>query len=69
MYGFGAVLLIIALRNGELSVIYPIIATSYIWVSLLSPRFFSTDFMNATKWGGIFVIIVGVTFVGIGGRG
>ena len=49
LYFLGAVLLIIALRKGELSVLYPIIALSYVWVSLLSPLFFplpSSLFLN-----------------------
>jgi len=41
IYAVGAVLMIIALRGGELSVLYPIIATSYIWVGLLSWFFFA----------------------------
>jgi len=31
IYAVGAVLMIIAFKGGELSVLYPIIATSYIW--------------------------------------
>jgi len=68
LYGIGAILLIIALKHGELSVLYPIVATSYIWVSLLSPKFFPTDSMNFMKWIGIFIIVIGVSFVSIGGR-
>ncbi len=63
LYGIGAVILLIALKYGELSVIYPIIALSFIWVNLLSPRFFPTDSMNILKWVGIVFIIGGVTFV------
>ena len=40
LYGIGASLLILALRYGELSVIYPIFATNYIWVTLLSASYF-----------------------------
>jgi len=68
LYLLGAILLIIALKNGELSVLYPIVATSYIWVSLLSPKFFPTDSINLMKWIGVFIIVTGVSFVGIGGR-
>ena len=67
-YAIAAVFLLAALKHGELSVIYPIIATSYIWVSLLSPMFFPADYMNAMKWLGIFFIIIGVISVGWGGR-
>ncbi len=55
-----------ALRRGELTVVYPVLATSFIWVSLLSPLFFSGDFMTFQKWSGVFVIIFGVALVGRG---
>ena len=67
LYGAGALLLILVLRHGELSVIYPLIATSYIWVSIISPYFFPTDAMNGVKWAGIGVIIIGVSLIGFGG--
>src|ERR1019366_10762410 len=35
-----ALLLILALRDGELSMLYPIIALTYVWVNLLSIYFF-----------------------------
>ena len=36
LYIVGGTLIIISFRGGEVSVLYPIIATSYIWVSFLS---------------------------------
>src|SRR3989344_7954267 len=39
LYGIGAILLILALKYGELSVVFPIFATNYIWVALLSAYF------------------------------
>lgn len=63
-YGLGAVLMLIAFRRGELSVLYPIVATSYVWVSLLSPRLFPDDFMNAWKWAGVIIILISVSILG-----
>ncbi len=68
IYGAAAAVLITALKGGELSVLYPIIATSYIWVSLFSPVFFSTDSMNMVKWAGIILIVMGISFVGFGSK-
>lgn len=68
LYGIGAVILLICLKHGELSVIYPIVAMSFIWVNILSPRFFSGDIMNILKWAGVVFIIGGVTFIGIGSK-
>ena len=66
VYGIGAVMLILALKHGELSVLYPIIATSYIWVSLLSVYFFQEG-MNPYKWLGVGAVVIGVSLIGYGG--
>jgi len=65
-YGLGAVFLLVAFKEGELSVLYPIVATSYVWVSIISPLLFPTDFMNITKWMGVFIILVSVSLLGMG---
>jgi len=63
LYGIGAVMLIVSLKYGELSVLYPIYALNFIWVSILSPYFFPSDSMNAVKWLGVFFVISGIVFV------
>ena len=68
IYGIAASVLITALKGGDLSVLYPIIATSYIWVSLFSPIFFASDSMNLLKWVGIIFIILGISFIGFGSK-
>ena len=60
-YGAGAILMILAFQRGELSVLYPIFASSYVWVSLVSPLFFPTDVMNYWKWSGIILILVSIS--------
>ena len=65
MYGLGALLLIIGLKGGELTVLYPIIATGYIWVCIYSVYFFG-EIMSALKWLGVFSIIVGIAMIGYG---
>jgi uncharacterized membrane protein len=64
-YGIGTVLFIPALRGGELSTLYPIVSTTYIWVSLLSLKLLNEK-MSRVKWLGILLIIVGVSFIGFG---
>ena len=64
-YGIGTALFIPALKGGELSVLYPLVASTYIWVSLLSIKFLGEK-MNAFKWAGVALIIIGVTLVGLG---
>ena len=65
--GFNTGLLVLALRNGQLSVLYPIIALTYVWVAILSPMFFE-DSMNAYKVAGIGFIVGGVSLIGFGSR-
>ena len=67
LYIIGAFLLIIALKGGDLSVLYPIIATSYIWVGIFSYLLFDEP-LNYLRWLGIITIFFGVIFVGIGGK-
>lgn len=65
LYGIGTILFIPALKGGDLSVLYPFVALTYIWVSLLSVKFLGEK-MNKYKWIGIALIIIGVSFIGIG---
>ena len=67
LYGIGALLLIISFRGGEVSVLYPIIATSYIWVSFLS-IFFLHEIMNNFKWLGVISIIIGIASINYGSK-
>ena len=52
LYAMGAVIFVAALKFGEVTVLYPIIATSFIWVSILSNAIFSEP-LNIYKWVGI----------------
>lgn len=63
MHACNALLLILALREGELSMLYPIIALTYVWVNLLSMYFFG-EHLNPLKVSGIALIIGGVALLG-----
>ena len=65
LYAVGGTILILSFRGGEVSVLYPIIATSYIWVSFLSIYFLNEE-MSIFKWAGIFTIIIGIILIGYG---
>ena len=67
LYGIFAVLLIYALRHGELSILYPLIALGYVWVSILSVLVFH-ETMNGMKIAGVAIIIAGVAVLGWGSR-
>ena len=61
-YGASSVIFVIALRGHELTVLYPLAALNYVWVSFLSMKYLKEK-MNVYKWTGIALIIIGVIFV------
>lgn len=63
LYGVFCVMMILSLRQGELSVIYPIISLAYIWVTVCS-YFIFHDTLNLLKAIGIFSVILGVAMLG-----
>jgi len=65
LYAIATVLFIPALKGGDLSILYPLVSLAYVWVSLLSVKFLGEK-MNTLKWSGIALIILGVSFIGIG---
>jgi multidrug transporter EmrE-like cation transporter len=67
LYGINTLMLVLALRDGELSMLYPIIALTYVWVTLLS-YFVLGENPNFFKNLGITTIVVGVAVLGRGGR-
>jgi uncharacterized membrane protein len=67
LYGIVTVIMVLALRHGELSVIWPIISLSFVWVAILSVLIFHEQ-MNWEKIGGVAIIILGVAVMGLGTR-
>ncbi len=65
-YLLGILLVLLAFKNGDLSLLYPIMAASYVWVSIASPFFFQADQMNLYKWLGVAVIIFSIILLGWG---
>jgi len=62
LYGVSAILFVVALKHGELTVLYPLIATSYVWVALLSDRFLG-ETVSMGRWVGIGLIISGISVI------
>ena len=65
LYGGSTVLLVLALRHGHLSLLYPVIALTFVWVTILSVLIFH-DSMNGMKLAGIAIIVGGVAILGKG---
>lgn len=66
-YGLAAILFIIALKFGELSLIYPVWSLSFVWITLVS-MFFLNETVSLSNWIGITFIIAGISFIGFGAR-
>ncbi len=66
LYGTGMLLLLSALRTGDLSTLYPFVALSYIWVSILAFMFLG-ETLTLFHWLGILFIFGGVSAIGVGG--
>ncbi len=67
LLGISTVLLVMALRQGELSLLYPVFTLTYVWVTVLSMVIFH-DALNAFKVAGISIIIAGVAVLGRASR-
>ena len=67
LYGLFTLLMVLALREGELSLMYPIISLSYVWVTALS-YFIFHDTLSPLKLVGIAGIMAGVAMLGRGDK-
>jgi len=62
VYCLSTVLYVYALNKGNLSILYPIVATSYIWTLMFS-KIFLKEPIGLTSWAGVFFILLGVTLI------
>ena len=67
-YAIGALLMIASFSGGEVSVLYPLFATSYIWVTLAAWLLFA-ETLTPVRIIGLVLIVIGVSVIGIGSKG
>jgi multidrug transporter EmrE-like cation transporter len=67
IYGVNTLLMVLALKDGEMSMLYPIIALTYVWTTLLSYTVLGEP-SNAYKNLGIVTIVIGVAVMGRGSK-
>ncbi|MFC2163231.1 EamA family transporter [Candidatus Altiarchaeota archaeon] len=65
LYIISSVFYTISLRGGHLSILYPLVSLSYVFICFLSIKMLA-ERMNRWKWMGIACILVGVTLIGLG---
>lgn len=66
LYGLSTALLVLALRDGELSILYPVISLTFVWVTILSSLIFH-EALTPLKVVAILVIVAGVGVLGKNG--
>jgi drug/metabolite transporter (DMT)-like permease len=57
-----AIINIVALRFGDLSVIFPVGSLLYVWSCLFAVKI-NKEKMNTIKWAGVLLIVIGVIMV------
>jgi drug/metabolite transporter (DMT)-like permease len=65
LYGVNTFLMALALKGRELSRLYPIIALTYVWVTVLSLFLLAGEHMNFFRSIGIAFIVGGVSILGL----
>jgi multidrug transporter EmrE-like cation transporter len=73
LYALMTVVFIFALRDEELSILYPVISLTYVWVAALSIWLFGEsmnllELRGILKLLGILIIVAGVGILGKGGK-
>lgn len=67
-YALGALLMILAFRHGELSVLHPMLSVSYV-LGIVVGYFALQEPITLAKAGGVAVIFLGMVFLGLSSRG
>ncbi len=67
LYGIVTLLLVLALRDGELSILFPVISLTYVWVAILSVTYFK-EALNVYRVLGVLIIVAGVAVLSKDGR-
>jgi uncharacterized membrane protein len=65
IYGMSSITYLIGIKGGQLSILFPLISTGYIWICFLSVKYLGEK-MNTMKWAGIGLIMLGVALIGLG---
>jgi len=67
LFLLSSVLFVAGLKNGSLTVLYPLVSLGYVWTLIWSRLLFDEPF-NRSKVLGLALILIGVVFIGLGNR-
>lgn len=65
LYGASFLFYIVVLRELPISIAYPLTSMNYIWAALLARRYLDEQ-VDAWRWTGIGLIIIGITLISFG---
>ena len=60
-----SVLYVLGIKEGSLTVLYPMVSLGYVWALIWSRLFFGEPF-NRNKIVGLSLVLLGVSFIGLG---
>ncbi len=66
LYGAGLVVMTVSFKYGEISVLYPVVTLSFVWVAVFSSLILGES-LNAFKISAVLLIIIGISLIGKGG--
>ena len=55
------------IKDGSLTVLYPMVSLGYVWTLVWSKIFFGEP-INRTKLAGVGLVLVGVVFIAVGNQ-
>jgi len=65
IFAVSSIFLIISMRNAELSIVYPFISLSFVWITVISIWIFD-EHVSMINFLGIASIIIGISLIGQG---
>ena len=65
LFGASSLAYVVALRQGELSVLYPLVSMGYIWTLVWSALFLK-ERITRNKLLGLLLIVLGIVLIGVG---
>jgi drug/metabolite transporter (DMT)-like permease len=67
LFLFSSVLFVLGIRNGELTILYPMASLNYVF-TLIWSRIFFKEALTPNKFAGLALILAGVVCLGLGNR-
>ena len=67
-YGLALILMLEAYKRAPLTLLYPVIAASYIWVILLATAIFPDEVISLASMAGALLIVLGISLIGAGSK-